>query len=212
LGQKTNPIGFRLGISKDWDSYWFDERNFSKSLEEDLLIRRYVYSRLRKAGVSRIEIERTPEKVTLRINTARPGIVIGRKGTEVDKLKEELKRIVNKDVQLDIIEIKRPELDSRLVAENICRQLEAKISYRRAMKKAIMATMRMGAEGIRIRCSGRLGGAEMARNEWYREGRIPLHTLRADIDFARATAHTTYGTIGVKVWICNGEVPTAQKV
>jgi len=211
VGQKTNPIGFRLGISKEWDSYWFDEKDYSSNLEEDLLVRRYIFSRLQNAGVSKIEIERNAEKVTIKINTARPGIVIGRKGVEVDKLKEELKRIVNKNIQLDIMEIKRPELDSHLVAANICRQLEAKISYRRAMKKAIMATMRMGAEGIRIKCSGRLGGAEMARSEWYREGSIPLHTLRADIDFARVTAHTTYGTIGVKVWICNGEAVISQK-
>lgn len=205
MGQKANPIGLRLGIVKSWDSNWFDERNFAQKLQEDLMLRRYIKNRLQNAGVSKIEIERTPEKITLNINTARPGIVIGRKGSEVDKLKEELKKITNKEVQLNINEIKRPELDAYLVAENIAKQLESKISYRRAMKKAIMSTMRMGAEGIRIKCGGRLAGAEMARQEQYKEGRIPLHTLRADIDFARATAHTTYGTIGVKVWICLGE-------
>ena len=206
MGQKTNPIGFRLGFIKFWESNWFDERSFSDKLEEDLVIRKYIKNRLQNAGVSRVEIERTTEKVTLNIHTARPGIVIGRKGTEVDKLKEELKKVINKEVQLNINEIKRPELDAYLVAENVARQLEAKISYRRAMKKAIMSAMRMGAIGIRVMCSGRLAGAEMARREHYKEGRIPLHTLRADIDFARSTAHTTYGTIGVKVWICLGEV------
>lgn len=206
MGQKANPIGLRLGIVRSWDSNWFDERNFAQKLQEDLMLRKYIRNRLQNAGVSRIEIERTPEKITLNINTARPGIVIGRKGSEVDKLKEELKKITNKEVQLNINEIKRPELDAYLVAENIAKQLESKISYRRAMKKAIMSTMRMGAEGIRIKCGGRLAGAEMARQEQYKEGRIPLHTLRADIDFARATAHTTYGTIGIKVWICLGEV------
>lgn len=206
MGQKSNPVGLRLGIVRSWDSNWFDEKNFSKTLAEDLMLRKYVRNRLPRAGVSRIEIERTASKITININTARPGIVIGRKGAEVDKLKEELKQVTGKDVQLNINEIKRPEIDAYLVAENIAHQLEAKISYRRAMKKAMQSTMRMGAEGIRIRVQGRLAGAEMARSEQYKEGRIPLHTLRADIDFARATAHTTYGCIGVKVWICNGEI------
>jgi len=206
VGQKTNPIGLRLGIIKNWDSNWFDEKNFAGKLSEDLMIRKYIKNRLQNAGVSKIEIERTPQKITLNINTARPGIVIGRKGAEVDKLKEELKKVTDKEVQLNINEIKRPELDAYLVGENIAKQLEAKISYRRVMKKALMSAMRMGAEGIKIMCSGRLAGAEMARREQYKDGRIPLHTLRADIDFARATAHTTYGTIGVKVWICLGEV------
>jgi small subunit ribosomal protein S3 len=206
LGQKTHPIGFRLGIIKTWDSKWFDEKEFGKKLSEDLMLRRYVRNRLQRASVSKIEIERTPKKVTLTIHTARPGIVIGRKGSEVDKLREELQRITGKDVQLNINEIKRPELDAYLVAENIANQLAGKVSFRRAMKKAIMSAMRMGAEGIRIACSGRLGGAEMARNEQYKEGRIPLHTLRADIDYATATSRTTYGAIGVKVWICKGEV------
>ncbi len=206
MGQKTNPKGFRLGVIRTWDSNWFDERDFGKKLSEDIMLRKYVRNRLQKASVSKIEINRTPKQITLTIHTARPGIVIGRKGAEVDKLREELQRVTGKDVQLNINEIKRPELDAYLVAEGIASQLEGKVSFRRAMKKAIMSTMRMGAEGIRICCSGRLGGAEMARVEQYKEGRIPLHTLRADIDFARATSRTSYGAIGVKVWICRGEV------
>lgn len=208
MGQKTNPIGFRLGVIKTWDSNWFDEKKFADKLHEDLMLRKYLRNRLQNAGVSKIEIERTPQKVILNINTARPGIVIGRKGAEVDKLKEELKKLTNKDIQININEIKRPELDAYLVAENIARQIEAKISLRRVMKKAIMSTMRMGAEGIRVKCSGRLGGAEMARSEQYKDGKIPLHTLRADIDYAVGTAVTTYGVIGVKVWIYLGEVLT----
>ena len=196
----------RLGIVRGWDSNWFDERNFADKLAEDLMLRKYIRNRLHRAGISKIEIERTPKQITLAINTARPGIVIGRKGAEVDKIKEELERLTSKDVQVNINEIKRPELDAYLVAENIANQLVGKVSFRRAMKRAIMGTMRMGAEGVRIVCSGRLGGAEMARKEQYREGRIPLHTLRADIDFARATAKTTYGCVGVKVWICKGEI------
>ncbi|MCK5737625.1 30S ribosomal protein S3 [bacterium] len=206
MGQKTNPIGFRLGIIKSWDSNWFDERNFAAKLKEDLELRKYVRARLQRASVSRIEISRTPKRITLTIHTARPGIVIGRKGAEVDKLKLELQAITKKDIQININEIKRPELDAYLVAENVARQLVAKISFRRAMKKAITSSMRMGAEGVKINCSGRLGGAEMARTEQYKEGRIPLHTLRADIDYALYVANTTYGTIGVKVWICTGEV------
>jgi len=206
LGQKTNPIGFRLGIIKSWDSNWFDERNFADKLKEDLELRKYVRARLQRASVSRIEISRTPKRITLTIHTARPGIVIGRKGADVDKLKLELQQITKKDVQININEIKRPELDAYLVAENVARQLVAKISFRRAMKKAITSSMRMGAEGVKIICSGRLGGAEMARTEQYKEGRIPLHTLRADIDYAIYVANTTYGAIGVKVWICTGEV------
>jgi small subunit ribosomal protein S3 len=206
LGQKTNPKGFRLGVIRTWDSNWFDEREFAKKLSEDIMLRRYVRNRLQKASISKIEIERTPKQITLTIHTARPGIVIGRKGAEVDKLREELQRVTGKEVQLNISEIKRPELDAYLVAESVASQLEGKVSFRRAMKKAIMSAMRMGAEGIRICCSGRLGGAEMARREQYKEGRIPLHTLRADIDFTRANSKTTYGIIGVKVWICKGEV------
>jgi small subunit ribosomal protein S3 len=195
-----------LGINKTWKSLWFDERNFAKKLSEDMMLRQYVQNRLNNAGISLVEIKRTPKRITLTIHTARPGIVIGKKGTEVDKLKEELQRLTSQEVQLNIHEIKRPELDAVLVADNVARQLESKVSFRRAMKRAITSTMRMGAEGVRIRCAGRLGGAEMARTEQYKEGRIPLHTLRADIDYARATAMTTYGTIGVKVWICKGEL------
>jgi small subunit ribosomal protein S3 len=206
LGQKTHPVGFRLGVNKTWKSSWFDEQNFSGKLEEDLYLRRYLRQRLQNAGVASIGIGRTPKQVTLTIHTARPGIVIGRKGSEVDKLKAELSRLTSKEVQVNIVEVKRPELEAQLVAESIAHQLEGKVSFRRAMKKALMATRRMGAEGIKIMCKGRLGGAEMARRETYKEGRIPLHTLRADIDYATSTAHTTYGCIGVKVWICKGEV------
>lgn len=205
MGQKVNPIGLRLSINRTWDSNWFDERNFADKLKEDLTIRKYVRARLEHAGISKIGIERTAKKIILTIYTARPGIVIGRKGTEVDKLKVELQRITNKDIQLNIEEIKRPELDAYLVARNVANQLESKISFRRAMKKAIMSTRRMGAEGVKISCSGRLAGAEMARTEQYKEGRIPLHTLRSDIDYAYTIAKTTYGVIGVKVWICRGE-------
>jgi len=206
LGQKTHPIGFRLGINKQWNSLWFDEKKFGEKLEQDILLRKYIRNRLSNAGISRIEIKRTPKRITLTIYTARPGIVIGKKGAEVDKLKEELQRLTSQKVQLNINEVKRPELDAHLVAENIAKQLEAKVSFRRAMKRSMTGTMRMGAEGVRISCSGRLGGAEMARREGYREGKIPLHTIRADIDYARATAYTTYGIIGVKVWICRGEI------
>lgn len=206
MGQKANPIGLRLGIIRTWDSNWFDEREFSEKLKEDLALRKYIRTRLQRASVSKIEIERTPKQITLSIHTARPGIVIGRKGAEVDKLKLELQSITKKDIQLNINEIKRPELDAYLVAENVANQLVAKISFRRAMKKAITSSMRMGAEGVKVTCSGRLGGAEMARTEQYKEGRIPLHTLRADIDYAMVVAQTTYGSIGVKVWICKGEV------
>jgi len=206
LGQKVNPIGLRLGIIKSWNSSWFDEKNFAQKLQEDLQLRKYIKSRLNKAAVSKIEIERTVKRVILTVHTARPGIVIGKKGTEVDKLREELKSLTGKEVQINIHEIKKPELDAYLVAENIARQLEGKVSFRRAMKKAITSTMRLGAEGIKIMCGGRLGGAEMARQEQYKDGRIPLHTLRADIDYATYTSRTAYGAIGVKVWIFNGEV------
>lgn len=206
MGQKTNPNGFRLGVNKTWKSLWFDEKFFAKKLSEDLMLRQYIQNRLNNAGISQIEIKRTPKRITLTIHTARPGIVIGKKGTEVDKLKEELQRLTSQEVQLNIHEIKRPELDAALVADNVAKQIEGKVSFRRAMKRAITSTMRMGAEGVRIRCAGRLGGAEIARSEQYKEGRIPLHTLRADIDYARTTAMTAYGTIGVKVWICKGEL------
>ena len=205
MGQKVNPIGFRLGISRDWDSNWFDEKKFADKLNEDIMLHKYIRRRLTKAAVSRIKIERTSKRITITINTARPGIVIGSKGSEVNKLREELKRLTSRDVQINVNEIKRPELDARLVAENIARQLEEKVSHRRAIKKSIMSTMRMGAEGIRVGASGRLGGSEMSRRERFQEGRVPLHTLRAAIDYASITAFTTYGCVGVKVWIYNGE-------
>jgi small subunit ribosomal protein S3 len=211
LGQKVNPIGLRLGIIRSWDSNWYDERSFAGKLTEDQTIRKYVRNRLKKAGISRILIERTPKRVVITINTSRPGIVIGRSGKEISQLEEELKKITNTDVKIMINEIKRPELDAYLVAENIAQQLEGRIAFRRAMKNGITAAMRMGAEGVRVMTSGRLGGAEMARREQYKEGRIPLHTLRADIDYATATARTVYGAIGVKVWICKGEVLDAQQ-
>ena len=195
LGQKTHPVGLRLGIVRDWESNWFDEREFGKKLSEDIMLRRYIRQRLKNAGISKILIERTPQRITLTIETARPGIVIGRKGAEVDKLKEELQRLTEKEIQLNINEIKKPELDAYLVAENIANQLTAKIPFKRALKKAVMSTMRMGAEGVRIACSGRLGGAEMARREDLKDGRIPLHTLRADIDYATQEANTIYGVL-----------------
>lgn len=206
MGQKTHPIGFRLGVIKTWDSNWYDEKGFAAKLNEDVMIRNYVRNRLKKAGISRIQIERTPKNARITIHTSRPGIVIGKSGKEISQLEEELKKITNKEVKILISEIKRPELDAQLVAENIASQLEGRVSFRRAMKQGITAAMRMGAEGVRVMCSGRLGGAEMARREQYKEGRIPLHTLRADIDYAIATAQTIYGLIGVKVWICKGEV------
>lgn len=206
MGQKTNPIGIRLGITREWDANWYDERNFAQKLDEDLMIRNYVRNRLRKAGISRIVIERTPKRVVLAIHTSRPGVVIGKSGKEIAQLEEELRKVTNKDVKILISEIKRPELDAFLVAENIANQLEGRVSFRRAMKSAITAAMRMGADGVRVMCAGRLGGAEMSRTEQYKDGRIPLHTLRSNIDYAQATAKTIYGTIGVKVWICKGEV------
>lgn len=206
MGQKANPIGNRLGIIKGWDSNWFGGRNYALKLVEDHKIREYLNARLAKASISKIIIERTLKLITVTVNTARPGIIIGKGGQEVDKLKEELKKITNKEVQINIYEVKRPELDATIVANNIAKQVEGKISYRRAIKMAIASTMRMGAEGIKVLVSGRLGGAEMARTETYKEGRIPLHTLRADIDYALAEAHTKVGVIGIKTWICNGEV------
>jgi small subunit ribosomal protein S3 len=210
VGQKTHPIGLRLGIIRSWDSNWYDEKSFAGKLTEDLTIRNYVRNRLKKAGISRIVIERTPKRAVITISTSRPGIVIGRSGKEISQLEEELKKITSKEVKININEIKRPELDAYLVAENIAQQLEGRIAFRRAMKNAITSAMRMGAEGIRVMTGGRLGGAEIARREQYKEGRIPLHTLRADIDYATATARTVYGTIGVKVWICKGEILDAQ--
>lgn len=206
MGQKANPIGNRLGIIRGWESNWYGGKNYSDKLVEDEKIRKYLLARLSKGGVSRIVIERTLKLITVTVHTARPGIVIGKGGTEVDKLKEEVKKLTKKEVQINIYEIKRPELDAQLVADGIARQLEARISFRRAMKQSIASTMRMGAEGIKITCSGRLGGAEIARTEQYKEGRVPLHTFRADIDYALSEALTTYGIIGIKVWICKGEV------
>lgn len=206
MGQKTNPIGLRLGIIKGWDSNWYGGNKYDLKLVEDQKIRQYLNARLSKAGISKIIIERTLKLITVTINTARPGIIIGKGGQEVDKLKEELKKLTGKEVQINISEIKRPELDAFLVAQTVAKQIEGRISFRRAVKTAISSTMRLGAEGIKVTVSGRVGGAEMARSETYKEGRIPLHTLRADIDYALAEAHTTYGRIGVKVWICRGEV------
>ncbi len=206
MGQKTNPIGLRLGIIKGWDSYWYGGKNFSEKLVEDNEIRKYLNARLSKAGISKIMIQRTLKMVTVTIFTARPGIIIGKGGAEVDKLKEELKKLTQKEVQINISEIRRPELDARLVATNIARQIEGRVSFRRAIKTAIASSMRLGAGGIKVIISGRVGGAEMARSEMYKEGRIPLHTLRADIDYALVEAHTTYGRIGIKVWIFKGEI------
>lgn len=204
MGQKTNPIGNRLGIVRGWDSNWFGGRKFEAKLVEDDKIRKYLNARLIKAGISKILIERTLKLVTITIFTAKPGVIIGKAGQEVDKLKEELKKLTQKEIQINISEVKRPELDAVIVASSIARQLEGRVSYRKAIKMAITSAMRMGAEGIKIQISGRLGGAEMARTEHFKEGRTPLHTLRADIDYALNEAHTTYGRLGIKVWICRG--------
>jgi small subunit ribosomal protein S3 len=206
MGQKINPIGLRLGIIRGWDSNWYGGNTFSEKLVEDQKIREYIEARIPKGGIAKIVIERTLKRITLTIHTARPGVVIGKGGTEVDKIKEELKKLTGKDVQINIYEIKRPELDAKLVGESIAQQIEARISYKRAMKQAIASAIRVGAEGIKIKVSGRLAGADMARTEQYKEGRIPLHTLRADIDYAISEAQTVYGKIGIKVWIFKGEV------
>lgn len=206
MGQKTNPISLRLGIIRGWDSNWYGGETFGVKLAEDHQIRKYLNARLSKAGISKIVIERTLKLVTVTIHTARPGIIIGKGGQEVDKLKEELKKVTSKDIQINISEIKRPEVDAVLVASSIARQIEGRVSYRRALKTAMASTMRMGAEGIKVLISGRIGGAEIARREQFKEGRTPLHTLRADIDYAHDEAHTTYGRIGIKVWICKGEI------
>lgn len=212
MGQKTHPIGFRLGITKTWVSRWYSRRNYSKFLHEDIRIREYLKKKLYHAGISKIEIERTADKLIINIHTARPGIVIGKKGSEVDLIKKELKGITDSDIYIDIKEVRRPELDAQLVAENIALQIEKRVAYRRAMKRAVSSAMRLGAQGVKIAVSGRLGGAEMARTEWYREGRVPLQTLRADIDYGFAEAFTTYGVIGVKVWIFKGEIiPEKEK-
>ena len=206
MGQKVHPTGFRLGIVKTWKSRWYAERNFPKLLMEDESLRKYLHQRLAHASLSQVEIERKPQKVILTIHTARPGVVIGKGGSEVDKLRDELGRLTTSEVAINVEEIKRPETSAQLVGDNIAHQLQQRISFRRAMKRAVQGAMRMGAQGIRVRVSGRLGGAEIARTEGYREGRVPLHTLRADIDYAHSTAKTTYGTIGIKVWIFKGEV------
>jgi len=206
LGQKTNPIGLRVGTIRGWESNWFESKSYAAKLKEDKDIRMYVRQRLTRAGVSRIVINRTTKNVIITIHTSRPGVVIGKSGKEISQLEQELKKVTDKDVKVQISEIKRPELDAFLVGENIANQLKGRVSFRRAMKQAITSSMRMGADGIRVMCSGRLGGAEMARTEQYKEGRIPLHTIRADIDYASVTSHTIYGAIGVKVWICRGEI------
>ena len=206
MGQKTNPIGNRLGIIRGWDSNWFGGKNFAKKVVEDEKIRKYLRARISKGGISRIIIERTLKRITVTIHTSRPGIIIGKGGQEVDRIREELKKLTGQDVQINIIEIRKPELDANIVGESIAKQIEARINYRRAIKMAIQSTIRGGAEGIKVRISGRLNGAEMARSEEYKEGRTPLHTFRADIDYALVEAMTVYGKIGVKVWICKGEI------
>ncbi|MEZ0541706.1 30S ribosomal protein S3 [Fibrella arboris] len=206
MGQKINPVGFRLGIVKGWDSSWYGGKEFSDKLVEDQKIRKYISARIPKGAIARVVIERTLKRITLTIHTARPGIVIGKGGGEVDKIKEELKKITGKDVQINIFEIKRPEIDAKLIGEAIAQQLEARISFRRAMKQAINSAIRVGAQGIKVKVSGRLGGAEIARSEQYKEGRVPLHTMRADIDYALSEAQTVYGKIGIKVWVFKGEL------
>ncbi len=207
MGQKTHPIGFRLKVIKPWNSRWYaSPHDYADRVHEDMLVKRYISRRLDNAGISKVVISRAAKKVTVDIHTSRPGIVIGRRGAEVDKLREELHLLTKKEILLNIVEVRRPELDAKLVADSIARQLEGRVSFRRAMKKSIAATMKMGAEGIKVQCGGRLGGAEIARVEKYKQGRTPLHTLRADIDYATSTAMTTYGAIGIKVWICRGEI------
>lgn len=206
MGQKVHPIGFRLGISKGWSSRWYGEKNYSLFVHEDLKLRNFVKKKLFHAGISSVEIERTANKVKVIIKTARPGIVIGKRGAEIDVMKKQLVKLTGRDVDLEIVEVRKPDVDAQLVAENVALQLERRVSFRRAMKKAVTSSLRMGGKGIKIMCAGRLGGAEIARTEWYREGRVPLHTLRADIDYGQAEARTTYGIIGVKVLIYKGEV------
>ena len=206
MGQKVNPIGLRVGINRTWDSRWYAKRDFANLLHEDLKLKKYLTDRLGQAGVSRIVIERPAKKARVTIHTARPGVVIGKKGADIEKLRSDLSKMTGSEVSLNIVEIRKPEIDAKLIADNIAQQLERRVAFRRAMKRAVQSAMRLGALGIRINCSGRLGGAEIARMEWYREGRVPLHTLRADVDYGVATAFTTYGTCGVKVWIFKGEI------
>lgn len=214
MGQKVNPIGLRLGINKTWDSRWFSGKEYGKLLHEDLAIRNYVHATLMQAGISKVVIERPAKKARLNIYTARPGVLIGKKGADIEKLKQKLAGIAKVEVAINIVEVRKPELDAKLIADGIAQQIERRVSFRRAMKRAMQAAMKLGALGIRVNCSGRLGGAEIARMEWYREGRVPLHTLRSDIDYGTGTAKTTYGTCGVKVWVYKGEIkdhdPMAQ--
>ncbi|MDA3838089.1 MAG: 30S ribosomal protein S3 [Candidatus Delongbacteria bacterium] len=205
MGQKCNPISLRLGINRTWNSIWFDQKNFAENLLEDLSIKKYLRTRLSDASVSKVTIERKPKEIKLNIHTAKPGIVIGRKGSEIEKLKEELKTVFKKKINLNIFEIKRPETDAYLIGESIAKQLERRVNFRRAMKKAMDMAMKSNVQGIKVQCSGRLGGADMARTESYHKGRVPLHTLRSDIDYALVEAHTTYGRVGVKIWVYNGE-------
>jgi len=205
LGQKVNPIGFRLGVSREWDSHWYADKNFSKFLLEDIRLREYIKKKLHQAGVSRIVIERPAGKIKVTVHTARPGVVIGKKGADIENLRLQLRAMMGTDVQVYIIEVRRPEAEAQLVAENIAFQLVRRVAFRRAMKRAVQGALRMGAKGVRVNCGGRLGGAEIARTEWYREGRVPLHTLRADVDYGFAEAKTTYGIVGVKVWVFKGE-------
>jgi small subunit ribosomal protein S3 len=216
MGQKVNPIGLRVGINRTWDSRWYaNDENYGDLLHEDIKLRDYLFGRLSQAGISRIVIERPAKKARVTIHSARPGVVIGKKGADIEKLRRDVAQMTDSEVHLNIVEIRKPEIDAMLVAENIAQQLERRVAFRRAMKRAVQSAMRLGAEGIRINCAGRLGGAEIARTEWYREGRVPLHTLRADVDYGTATARTTYGACGVKVWIFKGEIlqhdPMAQE-
>lgn len=206
MGQKVNPVGLRIGVNRTWDSRWYDDKEYARLLAEDLKIRSFLEKRLAQAGISRVVIERPARRARVTIHTARPGVVIGKKGQEIDTLRKELAQLTSGDVHLNINEVRKPELDAKLIAENIAQQLQRRVTFRRAMKRAVQSAMRLGAQGIKVTCGGRLGGAEIARSEWYREGRVPLHTLRANVDFARATAHTPYGTCGVKVWVFRGEI------
>jgi small subunit ribosomal protein S3 len=215
MGQKVNPIGLRLGINRTWESRWFARKEYGNLLLDDLGLRKFLYQRLGQAGVSRVVIERAAKKTRITLHSARPGVVIGKKGADIEKLRTDIAKLTNSEVSLNIVEIRKPEIEAKLIADNIAQQLERRVAFRRAMKRAVQSAMRLGAQGIRINCSGRLGGAEIARMEWYREGRVPLHTLRADVDFAYGTAKTTYGVCGVKVWVFKGEIlahdPMAQE-
>jgi small subunit ribosomal protein S3 len=214
MGQKVNPVGLRLGINRTWDSRWYASKDYGRLLHEDLKLRAFLHKRLAQAGVAKVVIERPAKRARVTIHSARPGVIIGKRGADIEKLKVDLNKMTGSEVTLNIVEIRKPEIDAQLVAENIAQQLERRIAFRRAMKRAVQSAMRLGAQGIRISCGGRLAGAEIARTEWYREGRVPLHTLRADVDFGRATAHTAYGTCGVKVWVYKGDIlahdPMAQ--